>query len=372
MFVYAADRIVLRKEFQDAWTRDICLNIPVLELEKWIGVREHLIQMLNFLTGDHWTINFIKRNLTKEEELFKEKRLENDKSLNNIDKVCMFSGGLDSFVGAIDVLTHSKDCVFVSHYGGGKGAAEYQSFLKGEMVKHFGVNISQFFGFYAVARGSAEDTMRSRSFMFFSHAICIASTFNKMMPVIIPENGLILLNIPFTNSRLGSSSTRTTHPNYMEIFRELLKKLDINVILKNPYQFYTKGEMLLKCSDKVFLEHNIENTMSCSHPDQGRRYKETEAQHCGYCLPCLIRRAAVLRADMVDNSKYRDANFSSGPTAKTNLNSYRQGLAKFNKKYAFLDIQKAGPISKDIPLFVDLYIRGMKEVQAFLEKINEL
>ena len=43
---------------------------------------------------------------------------------SKITKICMFSGGLDSCIGALNLLCDTKDIsnlVFVSHYGGGKG-----------------------------------------------------------------------------------------------------------------------------------------------------------------------------------------------------------------------------------------------------------
>mgnify|MGYP006218458791 CR=1 FL=1 len=38
----------------------------------------------------------------------------------------MLSGGLDSFIGAIDLLTHNRNIGFVGHYGGGKGVKPFQ------------------------------------------------------------------------------------------------------------------------------------------------------------------------------------------------------------------------------------------------------
>ena len=37
-------------------------------------------------------------------------------SLPTVDSVCLFSGGLDSFVGAIDLLANGAKPIFVSHY----------------------------------------------------------------------------------------------------------------------------------------------------------------------------------------------------------------------------------------------------------------
>ena len=189
------------------------------------------------------------------------------------------------------------------------------------------------------------------------------------MEIVIPENGLISLNIPSTFSRLGTSSTRTTHPYYLRMFQELLNRLQLDIHFINPYQFKTKGEMLIECKNKEFVENNLSNTMSCSHPDNGRMLKETEARHCGYCLPCVIRQAAIKKAGMHDQSTYRDREFKIVKEARTILNSYRLGMEKCNPKYAFLTIQQSGPIEEKIEEYANLYVRGMNELKDYLEEI---
>ena len=133
---------------------------------------------------------------------------------------------------------------------------------------------------------------------------------------------------------MGSSSTRTTHPYYMQLLQKLLNNLNIKVKLKNRYQFNTKGEMIENCKKPKFLKENIANTMSCSHPDQGRYNKEKVPSHCGTCLPCVIRRASIEKAYGSDNSSYRIPNFDSGKTPPVDLRSYKIGVLDFkNNKH---------------------------------------
>ena len=278
----------------------------------------------------------------------------------------MFSGGLDSFIGSIDLLQTQKVPLFVSHYGGGKGTREYQDILKTKLNQEYNIDEDNFMQFYAAVKEGDEDTTRTRSFMFFSHAIALATTMNQEVTLVIPENGLISLNIPLTYSRVGTSSTRTTHPFYMEQLQNILTKLDIKVKICNPYQFCTKGEMILQCKNKEFLYDNIKNTMSCSHPDNGRYIKQTEAAHCGYCLPCTIRLAAIKKSGITDSSYYYDKKYSKGKKAMEDFNTYKLAIEKFDPKYAFLKIQCSGPISESIKEYSDLYIRGMKELADYL------
>lgn len=371
LFVFAADRLIKREDAEDCWSRNIELWLPVLSFEKWVILQETAQKMLGFLSGDCWKIHFRKREFTKEEILIKQKMEKNKEQKVDYHTICMFSGGLDSFIGAIDLLERlDSNTLFISHYGGGKGTKEFQDVLKQKIIYQYKISEDCFCQNYAAVKNGVEDTTRTRSFMFFSHAIVLATAMNNNVTLIIPENGLISLNIPLTYSHLGTSSTRTTHPHYIQMLQELIKNLGIAVQIINPYQFKTKGEMILECKNREFLQENISNSMSCSHPDVERYHNETEACHCGYCLPCTIRKAAIKRGGLIDLGKYYDRNYSSGPTAKANLNTYRLSLEKFNPKYAFLKIQCSGPIIDKVNDFAELYIRGMEELSAYLEEFD--
>ena len=61
--------------------------------------------------------------------------------------------------------------------------------------------------------------MRGRSFNFLAMAMLGLSVVqringNDINKIFIPENGYISLNPPLTRRRIGSLSTRTTHPNF--------------------------------------------------------------------------------------------------------------------------------------------------------------
>ncbi|WP_280169401.1 Qat anti-phage system QueC-like protein QatC [Priestia megaterium] len=373
LVVLGIDRIISRDSGIDCWTRTFKVYIPVLELEKWEENKVILEEMLNFLSGDIWEFEFRKRNLTDYEQRVKDSIDKANTQKVDINKICMFSGGLDSFIGVIDLMEQQKksDVLYVSHYGGGKGVIEYQKVLTNNLLSKYPFGVNNFYSFFASAKNGIEDTTRTRSFMFFAHAIILATAMDKKIKLIIPENGLISLNIPLTNSRLGTSSTRTTHPYYMTLLQQLITNLNIEVSLENPYQFKTKGEMIQECLNTDFLKDNIVHTMSCSHPDQGRMSGNTVTSHCGNCLPCVIRRASILKADIADTSTYRDLDFTSGPTARVNLMSYKMGLEKYSEKYSFFRIQNSGPIDKNIREFTDVYNRGMRELAKFLEGFNE-
>uniref|UniRef100_I5AWU2 Putative PP-loop superfamily ATPase n=1 Tax=Eubacterium cellulosolvens (strain ATCC 43171 / JCM 9499 / 6) TaxID=633697 RepID=I5AWU2_EUBC6 len=368
--VFACDRLELRDAADDCWSREFIIYMPVVNVEIWDTNKETLENMLSFLSGDSWKFIFRTRHLSKNEDEYKKLHARKEKEACDYDRLCMFSGGMDSYIGAINLLEENLGrTLFVSHYGGGKGTKEYQDYIKEKLIEKYSVEDRDFCQFYAKVVNGVEDTTRSRSFMFFSHAVALASALNKSVEVIIPENGLISLNIPLSYSRIGTSSTRTTHPYYMSLFQKLVDNLGLNVQFRNPYQFKTKGEMLLECKNQEFMKNHVHHTMSCSHPDAGRMQGEKTARHCGYCVPCVIRQAALKKAGINDISSYRDSTFSNMKVSKQIRNSYLLAIEKFNPKYAFMSIQLSGKITDHIDDYTDLYVRGMNEFKDYIEGI---
>ena len=367
--VFYVDKKVNRKVQDDAWTRNLEVYLPVKEYQKWESCKQIITDALNYLTGDHWSLHFRERtDLTEDEYRYKKGRYTYRNSVEwiNTDTFCMLSGGLDSFIGAINLLCEDKNPVFVGNYNGGKGVKNYQDEVVKSLISKFKVSENNFFRFYAAPVSSLEDSTRSRSLMFFAHAITVASGMGHHVDLFIPENGVISLNIPLTVMRLGSLSTRTTHPYFMGLLQKIITQLGIDVTLKNPFQFLTKGEMMKQCSDKLFLNNNFNKTMSCSHPDQGRWAGDKRPCHCGTCLPCTIRRAAIKAAGLTDNSNYRDPNYLR-PEARKHLISYRQGLLE--NKYPLSAIQMSGPIYDDFQLYAELYEHGIQEMKDFIDTI---
>ena len=178
LMVFCVDRSISREKQDDAWTRSFELYIPVKSFEKWEHCKPILTKALDFLTGDHWTLHFRERvAITDDEVKYRKGRWHFRHSVKKIDTdvFCMLSGGLDSFIGAINLLKDGKKPIFVSHYGGGKGVKIYQDRVVESLKSKYDVDPKRFFRFYAASKNGVEDTTRSRSLMFFSHAIALAS-----------------------------------------------------------------------------------------------------------------------------------------------------------------------------------------------------
>jgi 7-cyano-7-deazaguanine synthase in queuosine biosynthesis len=377
----AADTRISRDiESQDGWTREIDLHLPVAEPTVWTPLSPLLTLMLNFLTGDRWGIRFRPRPPGLATLTVPANKLR----AAYPSCVCLFSGGLDSFIGTIDLVGAGQDPLLVSHYWDGI-TSSHQRYCLDALRKRYQAtrldHVTARVGFPSdLVDGSAvENTLRGRSFLFFGLATLAASSLGDNVVVHVPENGLISLNVPLDPMRLGANSTRTTHPFYMARFNELLHGLGISARLENSYRHQTKGQMVEGCVDKEFLRRLAKNTMSCSSPAKNR-YAPDEAmrkpQHCGYCVPCLIRRASLLAGFGADDTTYSipdlrarvlDTNKAEG----VHVRSFDIALMRLATKAqrARFDIHRAGPLTDhpgDFAAYERVYVDGMREVGNLL------
>ena len=194
--------------------------------------------------------------------------------------------------------------------------------------------------------------------------------------LLVPENGLIALNVPLDETRVGSFSTRTTHPFYLSLWNELLVGLGLNLSVKNPYWNKTKGEMAGECKNKDVLYETMKLAFSCSSPGKAR-WKQLSQQHCGYCVPCLIRRAAMHKAFGDDGTVYTETSIyemqnKNAEGMGIQLRSFQYAIDKIkqDRNRALFYIHKPGPLPQDdeyLRELADTYIRGLLEVDAFIQ-----
>jgi hypothetical protein len=381
IMVQAADTRLNRiQTSQDAWTREIKIIVPVSDTELWSKSKDVLERMLRFLTGDLWQVEFRARpskfnNLTKNKFL----------SPSDYDGVSLFSGGLDSLIGAIDSLESGSVPLFVSHAGEGAvsspQSAVFEKLLKeypAEKIHRLRFPSARFPKNLFPGIGT-ENSTRGRSFLFFALAAFAGSGLKKPFDLRVPENGLIALNIPLDPTRLGSLSTRTTHPFYIHRWNELLQTLNIPGNVFNPYWNQTKGEMVAECKNQKFLKSVVALSVSCAHPSAGRYHGGVMDHHCGHCVPCIIRRAATKHAWKTgeDKTSYilsdiHERALNSKKAEGVQIRAYQYAIANLNNKpnSAHALVHKPGPLAEDIKILgdlVDVYKRGMKEVERFLD-----
>jgi 7-cyano-7-deazaguanine synthase in queuosine biosynthesis len=216
---------------------------------------------------------------------------------------------------------------------------------------------------------ASETTTRGRSVLFFALGIAVADALNADR-LVVPENGFISLNVPLSPSRRGSFSTRTTHPHFVSLVRNVLSAIGVNVAIELPYRFRTKGEMMQQVANADVLAAGVPVTMSCAHPSAGRWAKQPNI-HCGRCVPCIIRRAGIQTA-MNDPTPYNqiDLDVQLPGESGSDLTVVRMTLDRYAKKEPRLaDILAAGPLpgtDAEKRDFLGVFTRGLDEIRALL------
>ena len=380
--VNAGDTRVSRSiNAQDGWTREIDLYAPVSTPKIWNDERQSIEALLRFLTGDRWRVFFRGRTDRTVALAIQPQRL----ATHDFTEVSLLSGGLDSLIGAIDSLASGKRPFFVSHYWDAE-TAKAQTYVLRALEKHFSTNditrlrVRLGFDKHHLDTGETEATQRGRSFLFYALAALAASAFNRPMAVNIPENGLIALNVPLDPLRFGALSTRTAHPYVIAGMRRLTDAVGLSVSFSNPYRHMTKGEMVSACRDGAFLRKVVCNSMSCSSPAKAR-YKRLSPRHCGYCVPCLIRRASLRAGLGVEDPTLYGVEDLRARTLATNrvegehVRSFQLMASRLKKTpgLAKILVHKPGPLidsPDEIPDYADVFRRGVLEVDKLLHGVK--
>lgn len=305
--IYAADKGASREIEEDRWTRHLAIEIPVEHVKTWSAVADELSDCIGFLTGDRWEISFRhgeKRLVQKRprKQFIKFKQASGD-------AVCLFSGGLDSFIGAVDWFSQNRKSklLLVGHYDGDvSGPKSDQKNLQHLCARRFPGRFELAQTRVGLSSGGVDTNFRSRSLLFIALGCYFAELLGRSAPVLIPENGPIALNFPLTPARRGSCSTRTVHPHFITSLNRVLARVGILNPIQNPYELKTKGEMVMGCSDQDLLKAAYRFTRSCAKSSRRGHWTIKRGPTgkaplgCGICVPCLFRRAALHQGGMDD------------------------------------------------------------------------
>lgn len=384
--VQAADtRIPRATQAQDSWTREIRIVVPVSSVELWASVAATLELALRFLTGDIWRVGFRPRPKART-KIGGSVRIPRGRTAQKFDGVALFSGGLDSLIGAINLLESGARPLFISHVGEAATSTAQQACFDA-LCTHYRISdasrlrVATRFPKTLVRKGGGpENSTRGRSFFFFALAAFAGSALGTAYRIVVPENGLMSLNVPLDPLRLGALSTRTTHPFYMARWGELLQRLGTLGTLENPYWNKTKGEMIRECTHQALLRSLIPSSMSCSSPSKGR-WQGRGVEHCGYCLPCLVRRAAlVVGLDDRDPTRYTLGNLrrralDTNEAIGQQVRSFQFANSRLEQTPGIerMLIHKPGSLTDDPsrwPELAGVYRRGMTEVAALLQDVR--
>jgi hypothetical protein len=222
--------------------------------------------------------------------------------------------------------------------------------------------------------GENERSQRARSLVFLAYGVLAATALKRYregqpVTLYVCENGFISINPPLTTSRLGSLSTRTTHPVFLSLFQQLLDAAALRVRVENPYQFRTKGEMLAGCVDQDFLRRNSRLATSCG------RFARNGYKHCGRCVPCLVRRAAFHAWGETDRTVYVYRKLSRNDANHARFDDVRSAAMAVAQVRAegidsWLGTSLSSSLLGDVTPYRQTVERGLQELGHFLDAVG--
>jgi 7-cyano-7-deazaguanine synthase in queuosine biosynthesis len=380
-FVYAADLAIKRRE-REQHLRSISIRVPVVNIQAFERVHSLLEQALMTVSVDNWTIEFV--------PMTQGGPAANRKWPQKQDATLMFSGGLDSFAGAIDLLQQHKAITLVSHVTHNWPVKNAQaalaeaitSFTKRDVthlqLSVFGRNHG---GLSFPTDDQREDTQRTRSFLFTALAAVAARLSGSRRIVVMAENGQFAIHLPLSAARIGSFSTHTAHPKFLAQMQSVLRQLFVcdDLDVTNPFVHLTKGEIVALIPPA--LRSGIPQSTSCWRAAR----VPTEATHCGECVPCLCRRIALETNGIKLPEYHRDllaenvGSLNADDLGKRNLMDLCQFIGLFdgpNRLRSEQDVCYEFPelfereISKSE--VIEMYRRFAKESFAVLKKYKYL
>lgn len=297
--VFAADGAIrrggaTRPRMGADWRRRMAFSIPVSEPDHWSRpeIRRALADAVAFLTEDDVSFAFTRKPPAPERQPFLD--LDRTGQLFDADRIIMFSGGLDSFAGALETLTQTNEkIVLVTHRSAQKTIPRQV-----ELAKSFDESYrGRYLHLHVLARRhrteASDSTQRSRSFLFAALGQAIAQAFLARR-VSFFENGVISHNLPLGRQIVGTMATRTTHPQSLRLLNDLCAlALEKSVTIDNPYQWKTKTEVVSRIAENGG-QGQIMRAVSCTSV----RRQDSVRTHCGACSQCLDRRFAIVAAGL--------------------------------------------------------------------------
>jgi hypothetical protein len=368
-----------RSSGDDGWSRSYQAIIPVHQAKKWNRLKSTVNSCLEFLTGDEWRVSFVQRrhSLVRRKNRKRARRLR--LPLAQGSAVCLFSGGLDSLVGAIDWLeAHPNDSlVLVGHHDPNiAGPLADQRNLLEILRPHYPSRLSPVLVGIGQSPNGPEISTRSRSLLFIALGVLVANTLGADVPVLIPENGTIALNAPLTPSRRGSCSTRTAHPYYLKRLQEWLEGIGLKHKLDNPLLGKTKGEVVAECRNPTLLRAAAPLTVSCAKRGRKQTWIDRTAKSCGRCMPCIYRRAALHKIAL-DNQVYGVDVCKNGVDLddrnSESADDFRACISFLLRNPSRIDIAKLSIANGPIPPFEAMkhaatFQRAMEEIKALFKE----
>ena len=286
------------------WRRDFRFVVPVSDPDRWnqAALRHALANTLGFLSDERFRFEFVPLADGKRGGQIRFSPPGDGRtfaSWKDVDDVLLFSGGMDSFSGAVDACLGSRTKpLLVSHRSSGKMKA-VQRRLVDALRERTGGAAPWYLGIDVHRHGRElhhEETQRTRSFLFaaIAGAVSWLAGHNRIR---FHENGIIALNLPIAAQLQGARGTRTVHPRVLDGFARILALVaDQAFVVDNPYQWMTRGDVATRIQEAGVREL-LRHTRSCA----AIRASTKMHPSCGVCSQCIDRQFAVRARGLRDD-----------------------------------------------------------------------
>lgn len=333
--VYAADLALKRGEDED-WVRSVSFLVPVRDLDFWQDVEPQLGGLLYLLSHDNYTFEFRRR-----EQPPKQVPPSQTGGLGGFGCVALLSGGIDSFAGGTALLATGRKPLFVAHRPQNPAVSAAQEHVRRCLGERFEREVTLVVDHSGPTRTrggrrpfpppeAREPSQRTRSFLYLSlgAAACAAAGASQL---ICPENGVLAINPPLTEARVGGNSTAGTRPRVLARFSKLLSAMGLSIKVENPFLSQTKGQLVRDVLRPHFSAAQVQGAVSCWMVGRGSR-------PCGGCVPCLVRAVAMHAAGLPPEAHNIDLlDPSSAIGADTDAHANLVDLVIFARRVSSLD-----------------------------------
>lgn len=363
-YVFAADRKTKRGTFDSVeyhgWSRSFHFVVKVRDHHFWNQgtIKAQLSELLVFMTGDKsYRFTFIKGHFTGQASFFDQEQFKivPEKATS----IILFSGGLDSMAGVLHKLNTSNDDICLISHVSQPGTGKTQNAIFEALERDF-PDRCKHYKFKCNLKGdnAAEETQRSRSFLYSSIAFALAGAYSQDR-FYFYENGITSINFMKREDLINARASRTTHPKSLGLLSNFFSVVNTSpILIEQPFQFYTKTD-ILNIIKEYKKESYINSTVSCSKT----RTKSQNATHCGGCSQCVDRRFAVYGSILEDfdgNAIY-DLDFIHQPIGDRGMKSTIIDYVRLA-----LDLSRMNYMT-----FCSDRLSELSEIEPFIEGSNE-
>jgi 7-cyano-7-deazaguanine synthase in queuosine biosynthesis len=296
--IHVTDLICARGRNEN-WTRELLLALPLRAPQPFQDLIPVIQETFGMMTFDRLRIELTtydspppQRFPTKPDTHWKP------------DAVVLLSGGIDSACAGAQLASTRNRPLFVSsrsssHVSSAQSAvvAALQEICPSLRAVRFQ---SQPRHKHPIAPLPASDlSQRARTFLYVGIAAVIAVA-HDVDEIVVGENGIMAINCPLTPGRAAGFSTRTAHPDVLDRMASVIGALFKRPFrVANPLLLQTKVDVVRRLA-KLCGPGLIQKTHSC--------WIARQANHCGHCVPCIVRRFAS-EAARVPDVAYVDDSF---------------------------------------------------------------